>query len=59
MEKYGKEIKIDKDIYYLSDLDYNTRKDIIEQLKINKYTDIVDMRHRMKLTEDEIKYIIF
>ena len=59
IKKYGKEIKIDKDIYYLSDLDYNTRKDIIEQLKINKYTDIVDMRHRMKLTEDEIKYIIF
>ena len=59
IKKYGKEIKIDKNIYYLSDLNYNTRKDIIEQLKTNKYTDIVDMRHRMKLTEDEIKYIIF
>ena len=59
LKKYGKEIKIGEDIYYLSDLDYNIRDTIISKLKDNNYTDIVDLKHRMKLTDTEINFILF
>ena len=43
LEKYGKEIKTSDGVYYLSDLDYSTRKDIVYSLKIDEYKDIVEM----------------
>ena len=59
MKKYGKESKIDQRylLFIWSWLQY--KKKIIEKLKISKYTDVVDMKHRMKLTEDEINYILY
>ena len=59
LEKYGKEIKTSDGVYYLSDLDYSTREDIVYSLKINEYKDIVDLKYRMKLTDTEINFILF
>ena len=59
LEKYGKEIKTSDGVYYLSDLDYSTREDIVYSLKVDEYKDIVDLKYRMKLTDTEINFIIF
>ena len=59
LEKYGTEIKTSDGVYYLSDLDYSTREDILKCLKIDKYKDIVDLKYRMKLTDTEINFILF
>ena len=59
LEKYGKEIQTSDGVYYSSDLDYSTREDIVYSLKIDEYKDIVDLQHRMKLTDTEIKFILF
>ena len=59
LEKYGKEIKTSDGVYYLSDLDYSTREDIVYSLKIDEYKDIVDLKYRMKLTDTEIIFILF
>ena len=59
LEKYGKEIKTSDGVYYLSDLDYSTRDDILKCLKIDEYKDIVDLKYRMKLTDTEINFILF
>ena len=58
-EKCGKEIKTSDGVYYLSDLDYSTREDILKCLKIDEYKDIVDLKYRMKLTDTEINFILF
>ena len=57
--KYRKEIKTSDGVYYLSDLDYSTREDIVYSLKIDEYNDIVDLKYRMKLTDTEINFILF
>ena len=59
LEKYGTEIKTSDGVYYLSDLDYSTREDILKCLKIDEYKDIVDLKYRMKLTDTEINFILF
>ena len=59
LEKYGKEIKTSDGVYYLSDLDYSSREDILKCLKIDEYKDIVDLKYRMKLTDTEINFILF
>ena len=59
LEKYGKEIKTSDGVYYLSDLDYSTREDIVKCLKIDEYKDIVDLKYRMKLGDTEINFILF
>ena len=59
LEKYGKEIQTSDGVYYLSDLDYSTREDIVYSLKIDEYKDIVDLKYRMKLTDTEINFILF
>ena len=59
MEKYGTEIKTSDGVYYLSDLDYSTREDIVYSLKIDEYKDIVDVKYRMKLTDTENNFILF
>ena len=59
LEKYGTEIKTSDGVYYLSDLDYSTREDIVKCLKKDEYKDIVDLRYRMKLTTSEINFILF
>ena len=59
LEKYGKEIQTSDGVYYLSDLDYSTRKDIVKCLKKDEYKDIVDLKYRMKLTDTEINFILF
>ena len=46
-------------MYYLSDLDYSTREDIVYSLKIDEYNDIDDLKYRMKLTDTEINFILF
>ena len=58
-KKYGNEIKIGQDIYYLSDLNYeNSRENIILGLIKQEKLDMVDIKYRMKLTESEISRII-
>ena len=59
LEKYGTEIKTSDGVYYLSDLDYSTREDIVKCLKKDEYKDIVDLKYRMKLTDTEINFILF
>ena len=59
LEKYGTEIKTSDGVYYLSDLDYSTREDILKCLKKDEYKDIVDLKYRMKLTDTEINFILF
>ena len=59
LKKYGKEIQTSDGVYYLSDLDYSTREDIVYSLKIDEYKDIVDLKYRMKLTDTEINFILF
>ena len=59
LEKYGKEIMTSDGVYYLSDLDYSTREDILKCLKIDEYKDIVDLKYRMKLTDTELNFILF
>ena len=54
-----KEIKTSDDVYYLSDLDYSTREDIVKCLQKGEYKDIVDLKYRMKLTTSEINFILF
>ena len=59
LEKYGKEIQTSDDVYYLSDLDYSTREDIVMCLEKDEYKDIVDLKYRMKLPETELNIILF
>ena len=59
LEKYGTEIKTSDGVYYLSDLDYSTREDIVKCLKKDEYKGIVDLKYRMKLTTSEINFILF
>ena len=59
LEKYGKEIQTSDGVYYLSDLDYSTREDIVYSLKRDEYNDIVDLKYRMKLTDTEINFVLF
>ena len=59
LEKNGKEIQTSDGVYYLSDLDYSAREDIVYSLKIDEYKDIVDLKYRMKLTDTEINFILF
>ena len=59
LEKYGKEIKTSDGVYYLSDLDYSTREDIVYSLKIDEYKHIVDLKYRMRLTDTKINFILF
>ena len=58
-EKYGKTILTSDGEYYLSDLKYSTRQSILDSLKKDSYKDLVDMKHRMKLTPTEINFILF
>ena len=59
LEKYGKTIPTSDGEYYLSDLDYSTRQSILESLKKDNFKDLVDMKHRMKLTPTEINFILY
>ena len=58
-EKYGKTIPTSDGEYYLSDLEYSTRQSILETLKKDNFKDLVDMKHRMKLTPTEINFILY
>ena len=58
-EKYEKTIPTSNGEYYLSDLEYSTRQSILESLKKDSYKDLVDMKHRMKLTPTEINFILY
>ena len=58
-EKYGKTIPTSDGEYYLSDLEYSTRQSILESLKKDSYKDLVDMKHRMKLTPTEMNFILY
>ena len=58
-EKYGKTIPTSDGEYYLSDLEFSTRHSILESLKKYSYKDLVDMKHRMKLTPTEINFILY
>ena len=59
LEKYGKTIPTSDGEYYLSDLEYSTRQSILDSLKKDSYKDLVDMKHRMKLTPTEINFILY
>ena len=56
-QKYGKTIPTSDGEYYRSNLEYSTRQSILESLKKDSYKDLVDMKHRMKLTPTEINFI--
>ena len=58
-EKYGKTIPTSDGEYYLSDLEYSTRQSNLESLKKDNFKDLVDMKHRMKLTPTEINFILY
>ena len=59
LKKYGKEIVLDGNIYYLSPLEQETpRENIIQGINNNETIDMVDLKHRMELTKIEISRII-
>ena len=58
-EKFGKTKPTSNGKYYLSDLEYSTRQSIRKSLKKDSYKDLVDMKHRMKLTPTEINFILY
>ena len=58
-KRYGKTIPTSDGEYYLSDLEYSTRQSILDSLKKDSYKDLVDMKHRMKLTPTEINFILY
>ena len=58
-EKYGKTLPTSDGEYYLSDLEYSTGQSILDSLKKDSYKDLVDMKHRMKLTPTEINFILY
>ena len=58
-EKYGKTIPTSDGEYYVSDLEYSARQSILESLKKDSYKDLVDMKHRMKLTPTETNFILY
>ena len=58
-EKYGKTIPTSDGEYYLSDLEYSTRQSILDSLKKDNFKDLVDMKHRMKLTPTEINFNLY
>ena len=59
-EKYTSDIETSDGLYYLSDLDFSvSRNNIIKALKKDKITDIVYLRYWLKLTDDEINFILF
>ena len=43
----------------MSDLEYTTRESILKSLEKDSYKDLVDMKHRLKLTPTEINFILF
>ena len=49
LEKYGTEIQTSDCVYYLSDLDYSTREEIVKCLEKDEYNDIVDLKYRITL----------
>ena len=62
-EKCEKETKTDGNVYYMSDLvNAIPRKDIIQRLikkrKASEKLDMVDIKHRNKLTETEVSRIL-
>ena len=57
LEKFGKLIPTSDDECYMSDLEYSTRENTLKSLKRDFYIDIVDMKHRMKLTPTEINFV--
>ena len=59
LEIYGTEIQTSDDVYYLSDLDYSAREDIVKCLKKDEYKDIVDLKYRVKLTDNELNFMLF
>ena len=59
LQKYGKEIQTSDGVFYLSDLDYSTREDIVKCLKKDEFKDIVDLKYRMKLTDIELNFVLF
>ena len=59
LEKSGIEIQTSDSVYYLSDLDYSTREDIVKCLKKDEYNDSVDLNYRMKQTDIELNFILF
>ena len=59
LKKLGKEVVIDGNCYYLSDLDYETPRENLNHGLIEKDTvDMVDKKHRMKTTKNEIFRIL-
>ena len=58
-DKYRKTIPTLVGEYYLSDLEYSTRESILKSLKKDSYKDIVDMKHRMKLTPTVLNFILY
>ena len=58
-EKYGKTMPTSDGEYYLSDLEYSTRDSISKSLKKDYYKDLVDMKHRMKLTPTGLNFNLF
>ena len=59
LKMYGTEIKTTDGIYNVSDLDYSTRENVIQSLKKDQYTEIVDLKYRNKLTNTEIDFLLF
>ena len=59
LEKFGKTIPTSDGEYYLSDLEYSTRRSILKSLKKYSYIDTVDMKHRMKITPTEINFVLY
>ena len=45
--------------YYLSDLENSISGNILKSLKKDSYIDIVNMKHRMNLTQTEKSFVLY
>ena len=57
-ERYEKTIPTSYGEYYLSDLEYSTSESFLKSLKKDSHKDLVDMKHRRKLTSTETNFIL-
>ena len=59
LKKCGKEIQTSNGVYYSSDVHSSTRQIVLNSLKKDQYKVIVDLKYRMKLTDTELRFILF
>ena len=59
IDKCCEEMKLAEGGYYLPDLKFSTRNEILVLKNKDKYTGLVAMKQQMKLSEEEVDFVLF